>query len=182
MKWLGMIALAGTAIHYGYHLYHHRPWDLLWACHVAAALIGLGCLFEWPACVGIGVLWLIVGVPLWILDIASRGDWTPTSFFTHIVGLVVGLIYIGARGMPAGAWWQAVLALIVLQQLCRWVTPASENVNVAFAVYKGWERWFPSYLWYWLLLTVLFALVFAGSEWGMRWLWGTCPRSPEANG
>lgn len=180
MRWLGAVALAGTAIHYAYHLYHQRAWDLLWACHVAAALIGVGCLLDWPACVGIGVLWLIVGVPLWLLDLATGGEFTPTSVLTHVVGLVIGLIFVAARGMPAGAWWQALLALVALQQLCRRVTPERANVNIAFAVHKGWEHWFPSYFWYWLLWAGVFALTFAASEWGLRWMFGTYPRGVEA--
>jgi hypothetical protein len=183
MKWFGLLVLAGTAIHYGYHLYHHRPWDLLWACHVAAALVGIGCLLDWPPCVGIGLLWLMAGVPLWVLDLVTGGEMTPTSILTHLGGLAVGMSYVGVRGMSAGSWWQAGLALIALQLLCRWVTPASENVNIAFTVYKGWERWFPSYFWYWLMLTIVFALVFALSEYGLRWLFGPNQSSgvPEAN-
>jgi hypothetical protein len=173
MKWLGFAALAGVAIHFAYHLYHQRPWDLLWACHIAALLVGIGTVLDWPSAVGIGLLWLVIGVPLWLLDLALGGELTPTSILTHAGGMIVGLIYIGSRGMPAGAWWQASAALIAMQQLCRWATPAAENVNVAFAVYKGWERWFPDYFWYWLMLTVAFALVFAGAEWGLRWAYGT---------
>jgi hypothetical protein len=182
MKWFGLLLLTGTAVHYGYHLYHQRPWDLLWACHVGAVLVGLGCLFDWPSCVGIGLLWLLVGVPLWILDLISGAELAPTSILTHVGGLALGITYVCLRGMSAGSWWKASLALIALQQLCRLVTPAEANVNIAFTIHKGWERWFPSYFWYWLVLTILFALVFAGSEFGLRWLCGTNPRSPEPNG
>jgi hypothetical protein len=182
MRWLGVLALAGTAIHWAYHLVHQRPWDLLWACHLAAALIGIGCLLDWPPGVGIGVLWLCVGVPLWVLGLATGDEFAPTSILTHVGGMAIGLIYVGYRGMPVGSWWQAILALIALQQLCRWVTPADKNVNMAFAVYQGWETWFPSYLWYWVLFTIVFALVFFGSEWGLRFVFGTNPRAPEASG
>lgn len=172
MKWLGLAALLGTAIHYTYHLYHQRPWDLLWACHVAALLIGVGCLFDWPPCVGVGVLWLVVGVPMWLLDLATGGELTPTSLLTHVGGLTVGLIYIGNRGMPSGAWWQAILAMAALQLVCRWTTPADANVNLAHAVYQGWEGWFPSYRWYWVFLMGVFGVVFVAAEWGLTWSFG----------
>ena len=182
MNWLGLLALAGTAIHWAYHLYHQRPWDLLWACHLAAVLIGIGCIFDWPACVGVGVMWLSVGVPMWIISLATGEEFAPTSLLTHVGGLTVGLIYVAERGMWPGAWWQALIALIVLQRVCRWVTPADANVNLAVAVPKGWESWFPSYIWYWLLMTLVFAMVFVSTELALRWMWGANPHPPEASG
>lgn len=176
MKWLGLVALVGTAIHCGYHLYHHRPWDLLWACHVAAGLIGIGCVIEWPSIVGVGVLWLIVGLPMWILYLATGGEFTPTSLLTHVLGLAIGIAFVVARGMPAGVWWQAILGMIALQLMTRWTTPATENVNLAFSVHRGWEGWFRSYAWYWATLTVVFAITFVASEWLLRLIFGETPR------
>jgi hypothetical protein len=47
--------------------------------------------------------------------------------------------------LPRHAWWQAVLAFLALQQVCRWLTPPAANINLAFAVWQGWEARFPSY-------------------------------------
>ena len=41
-------------------------------------------------------------------------------------------------------------------------------MNVAFAVYKGWEAWFPSYLLYELFLLVLLTTLFAAAEFTLR--------------
>lgn len=168
MRWLGALVLTGTAVHAAYHLRHGRPWDLLWMCHVGSLLVGLGLLFRWPQAMGIGVLWLAAGLPFWLLDLATGGEFMPTSLFTHVGGLIAGIVGVIKLGMPAGGWWKAVLALAALHQACRWLTPATANVNLAFSVHPGWERWFPSYRWYYATLLVTLAAAFFGIERGLR--------------
>lgn len=168
MRGLGLLALGFVAIHAGFHIWHGRPADMLWACHVATAAVGVGLLAGWPTCVGIGVLWLVVGVPLWLLDVAAGGELVPTSVLTHAGGLLIGLAGLRWLGLPDQLWWKAWLALAVLQGLCRWLTPERANVNVAFAVYPGWERCFPSYRLYLLTLAGLFAGLFFVAECGLR--------------
>jgi hypothetical protein len=166
--WLGVLALGFFAAHGGYHLLHGRPHDVLWICTVAPALVGVGLLGSWPAWVGVGVLWLVAGLPLWLLDLAGGGEFLPTSLLTHLGGLGVGLYGLWRLGLPAGVWWKAFLGLAVLQQLCRWLTPRAANVNLAFTVHPGWESWFPSYRWSWLALAGLLLVVFFALEQGLR--------------
>jgi hypothetical protein len=164
MKWLGVLALAFYAVHCAWHIRQGHAEDTLWACHVAAALVGVGLLGGWATCVAVGVMWLAVGVPLWLLDVATGGEFSPTSVLTHVGGLVVGLIGLWQLGMPAGVWWKALLALAALQQLCRWVTPAEANVNVAFSVYPWMKVYFSSYWLYYAAMLPLFGLLFFVSE------------------
>jgi hypothetical protein len=58
--------------------------------------------------------------------------------------------------MPAGGWWKAAALFAALQMLSHAVTPAEENVNVAFRVWTGWEGVFPSYA---LFLAVSYPLL-----------------------
>jgi hypothetical protein len=172
MKWLGLLAIVFYAIHVGYQVYHGQPENVLWFCHLAAAVIGVGMLLGWPSVIAVGVLWLIPGVPLWLYDLAVTGESAPTSVLTHLGGLVIGIIGLYWLGMPAQVWWKALLAGVALQQVCRWVTPAVANVNLAHEVYPGWERWFPSYLVYLVVLLVGVGLAFFAAEHGLRRLVG----------
>jgi hypothetical protein len=43
-------------------------------------------------------------------------------------------------------------ALFCLVMLTRLLTPAAANVNLAFAVYPGFEKWFPTYPRYFVFL------------------------------
>lgn len=164
MKWLGLLALALYGVVAGYKVYRGLSEEMLWSCHLATAVIGVGLLAGWASWVTVGVLWLVIGVPLWLLDLAAGGEFTPPSVLTHVGGLAVGLVGLRQLGVPTGSWWKALLALAVLQQLCRWITPAPANVNVAFAVWAGWERWFPSFRVYLVFLFVVLGIVFFAAE------------------
>jgi hypothetical protein len=168
MRGLGLLALGFYAVHAGYNLRYGHPENLLWACHVAALAIGVGLLGGWATPAAIGVIWLAVGVPLWLIDVLTGGEFTPTSILTHVGGLVVGFVGLRHLGMPAGAWWKALLAMLALQQLCRWVTPAEANVNVAFSVYPWMQPYFASYARYFLAMTALFAGLFFAADYALR--------------
>ncbi len=164
MKWLGLLALAFYAVHGAVHVREGHAEDALWACHVAAALVGVGLLGGWAALVAVGVIWLMVGEPLWVFDVATGSALQPTSLLTHVGGLIVGLIGLRHLGVPAGVWWKALLALAALQQVCRWVTPPEANVNVAFSVYPWMRPYFASYWRYCAAMLPLFGLLFFLSE------------------
>jgi hypothetical protein len=177
---LGALAIAFYAIHGLDQLRNHEPEDLLWACHVACLIIGLGCVAypEDPArsslretarsAIGIGLSWLSVGIPLWVLDLATGGSFIPSSVLTHVGGLTIGAIALKQVGWPRRVWVKSVLAQCALMVLTRLVTPPRANVNLAFSVWQGWERYFPSYAAYFALLFVASALSFAAVEMAMR--------------
>jgi hypothetical protein len=168
MRWLGLLALAFYAVHCVYHVRRGHAEDVLWACHFAALVIGIGLLGGWPTWVAVGVTWLVVGVPLWLLDVASGGEFNLTSVLTHVGGLAVGIVGLRQLGMPSQVWWKALLALAALQQVCRWVTPVEANVNVAFNVYPSMKAYFASYWAYLGTMGVLFAGLFFGIEIALR--------------
>jgi hypothetical protein len=145
MKSLGCLALVCYAVHAGFHLYHGRPEDLLWACHVGAAVVGLGLILSSATLNGMGVLLLCMGTPLWLLDLAGGGEFYPTSCFTHLGGLAIGIYGLYRLGMARGTWWKTSITLVALIGFCRVVTPEHANVNVAFAIERGWESYFPSH-------------------------------------
>src|SRR4051812_34262526 len=152
MTWLGLLALTFFATHAGFHLWHGRPEDLLWSCHVGTATVGISLLCGSAGGNAVGVLFLLIGVPLWLLDVATGGELTPTSVPTHLGGLAIGLIGVYRLGLPQNSWWKGLLALVALLLFCRCATPESANVNVVFRVQPGWESRFPSHGWYLFVL------------------------------
>jgi hypothetical protein len=141
----GLAALGCYAIHAGFHILNGRPEEVLWMCHLGAAFVGIGLLSSSASTNGIGTLFLCVGTPLWVMYLAGGGEFYPTSCFPHIGGLAIGLYGVRRLGMLSGTWWKAVLALVALILICRLITPPRANVNVAFAIYPGWEKFFPSH-------------------------------------
>lgn len=167
----GLAALACYGVHAVFHLLHGRPAELLWACHLGAALVGAGLLCSSAIASGIGLLFLCVGTPLWLLYLAGGGEFYPTSCFTHLGGIAVGLYAARQLGLPFGTWWKAVVALIILILICRLATPPTANVNVAFAIYPGWQRLYPNHPVYLLTMMCLAAGYFFVIECVLRrWL------------
>jgi hypothetical protein len=178
MTRLGLLALVCYAVHGGFHVAHGRPLDLLWACHLGAALVGIGLLGRSATVNAIGTLVLAVGTPLWLLELASGGEFLPTSLLTHVLALAIGLYGVRRLGMPAGAWWKAVVATLALILLCRLVTPASANINVAHSVPPPWRETFPSHSAYLATMMAVAAACFFALERTLRHLAGRPTEGP----
>jgi len=182
MRILGVLALGCYAIHGGSHLLKHQPEDLLWACHIGAALVGVGLLIGSASVNGIGVLFLVLGTPLWIMDLLAGGEFLPTSCLTHLGGLAIGLYAVGQLGMPRSAWWQSTLALVALMILCRLVTPREANVNVAFAIQHGYEDYFSSHAIYLATMIALATAYFFIAGYALRRVLGALKPDGRAGG
>jgi hypothetical protein len=168
MVWYGIAALSCYGVHATFHLVHGRPEDLLWACHLGAAIVGVGLIAPSQTVNGIGTLFLCLGTPIWLMDLVGGGEFYPTSLFTHVGGLAIGLFGVHRLGMPRGSWWKTCLALVVLILISRLVTPAAANVNVAFAIYPGMERFFRSHLSYLTTMICIAGAYFVVAEFLLR--------------
>jgi hypothetical protein len=148
----GLAAIFFYAVRAGFYLARGEPHNLLWSCHVACLLVGLGWLLASRTLNAIGFLWAAIGLPLWLVDLTTGGEFVAASLLTHVGGLALGGFGVRALGLPRAAWWQASLALAAMLGLTRALAPPASNVNLAFGVWKGWEAWFPSHALYLLLL------------------------------
>lgn len=126
---------------------------ILWVCHMSSLVIALGFFFCRIEFIRISVLWLIIGAPIWPIEIIRTGIVELTSIGTHYLALLIALFVIVRQGMGKHSWLYASIWFLFLQQITRWVTPAELNINLAHAVYPGWERSFPAYWQYWIFTT-----------------------------
>jgi len=121
-----------------------------------------------PWLFAIGFFWLTMGVPLWLLNVFTSHELMLTSTLSHIGGIIIGVYGLRFLIIPRFAWAAATGALVVLGILTRWVTPPDANVNLAFAVWSGWEGRFPSYFWYVVMLLSIAAVSFGLLEFIIR--------------
>ena len=169
---VGLLPLIFFGLHLAHHVHLGDPENMLWACHLANLLIGVGLLLNWRAVVAVGVLWLSIGLPLWISWLSgSPGEFSITSGMTHVGGMVVGVWAMRQMTWPRGIWWKAWLAIPLLQVLSHFTTKTSqeareENVNISQGVWDGWGDIFPSYPVYLVLILGMVAVVFALVEKG----------------
>ncbi len=145
LPWHGVTALGCWMIHGGNHLLRGTGHDLLWACNVAVPLLALGCFSGARLMCAIAVLWLSFGTPIWALDLATGAGLIPTSVFVHLVAPIVGVAAVRRLGWPPRAWVAATMASALLLVVTRFTSSPRANVNLAFRVHDGWEKYFASH-------------------------------------
>ncbi len=145
---LGSIAIAGYCVHTMFHVWRGEPENLLWVCHLAAFVVGIGLLARSRSIVGVGTIVLCMGTPLWLFDLSQGSEFLPTSLGTHVLGLVLGLYGVWSIGIDRGAWWKAGTFVIATIVVTRLITPPASNVNLAFAIPPGMDRYFSGHLAY----------------------------------
>lgn len=140
---LGLAAIGFFVAHGCYQYTHDRVENLLWACHLADLIVGIGLILKSRTITATGLVMLGFGVPMWLMAIATGGDFYPTSVLTHLGGIAVGIAGLRQLGGVRDDWWKAYLTIVVLLILSRCITPASMNVNLAFDTWTFARSWMP---------------------------------------
>jgi hypothetical protein len=160
----GALGLFCFVAHGAVHVARHEAYEMLWTCNASALVIGLAGLLRSRTGLAIGLCWLSIGVPLWLVDLAGGGELMPSSILTHVVGPLGAILALVRVGWPPSAWWKAATALTALLGVTRLATPAKANVNLAFRVWPGWEALFPNHVVYLVALMLLCCALFFGVE------------------
>jgi hypothetical protein len=160
MRLLGLFPLLFFVIRLVEQWRSGTPQDALWMCNLANLSLALGLFFAQATIMRASVLWLLVGLPLWLWYLLQAGHYAWSSWFTHLGALLVGAIALRKIRADRQAWVWSFVGFIVLQQLCRMVTPAALNVNMAHGLKVGefdtvWMSLVSGYWQFWLLSTLL---------------------------
>lgn len=140
-------------------------WNMLWLCHVGALGLALAAALRWRWLVGITALWVLTGLPVWLIDALVLRQAPLASVLSHVAAFVAALYFVRAVGIGKRDWLWATLGFVLIQLLCRFITPPPLNVNLAHAVYSGWERVFANYWLYNLVTSAGLALSFLALQW-----------------
>ena len=148
------------------------PEQILWCCHLSNLGLALGIALWRPSWIRLTSLWLIIGLPPWLIDMVMTGLVTPVSIFSHLGGGLVALFALRRDGLPSGTWRPALLYFLLLQQLTRLLTEPGPytNVNVAHFAYGPWKDLFQPYWVYLVANTLLVTLSLWLLERLLRWL------------
>lgn len=161
---VGTVAAALWAAHAAEGIARGEAADLLWMCNVAGALLAAGWWLGSPRAIAVSASWLALGVPLWALDLATGGEIRATSVASHLGGLALATLGVARLGWPRRTSAAATAALAALVALTRALLPPAGNVNLAFAVWPGWEGLFPHHGVYLAAMASLAAACFAALE------------------
>ena len=156
---LGLVPLAIYLVHFHYNWSQGNPGHGLWMCHVSNAVLGLGLLLYIRPMIRLAAIWFVPAIPLWIMDMMRTGQMPAITFVSHLGGLTVSLIALRRVRADRYIWLYGMAVYLLVQQVCRMVTPPELNVNVAHAMYPGWDRLFSAYWQYWIYTTLSAAAV-----------------------
>ena len=159
LRLAGLVPLSFFIIRMVDYLRWHTPAHIWWSCHMANLTLGAGLLLSNRLLTRLAVLWLILGLPPWALDMWATGIVWPSSLLTHLGGALFALWVIAQVRMARSVWGWALLWFLALQLWSRFVTPPETNVNAAFHGYGATQHWFSSYWQYWLANTAGAALL-----------------------
>jgi len=132
---------------------------MLWMCNIGNLVLAIGLFLNNALLIRVSVIWMLPGIVVWLVYVMLAWGLFLTSTLAHVGGLIVGIFAIKRVGMDRVAWRYALGWYLLIQFLSRVLTPANLNVNVSHNVGPGWEKTFNAYWKFWLVLTIVTAVV-----------------------
>ena len=107
--------------------------EMLWVCHITSAMLAVGLLSDTKILIAAGFLYHIaVAIPTYLLHLATGGDSSLVSFMLHMLTPLFGWFACRKQQLPPAAPWLALATYLGLMVVCRFVTPDSLKVKLAF--------------------------------------------------
>ncbi len=137
--------------------------ELLWVCNVSNLLLSASIFFKSCRWIQVSTLWILCGIPFWIIDAIINSGFQYYSFLTHFGGGTIGVWALRSKSSGQAVWPIAVIYFAILQGIARLVTDPKLNINSAFKV-PIWSSFISPY---WLANTfnlIFFAILLFGIE------------------
>ena len=153
LRLLGILPLIFFIAQFVHYWRINELGHLLWMCNIGNLILAMGLFLEKPVLIRLAAIWTIPGLVVWFIYVVLTWGVFLTSTLAHVGGMIVALIALRYYRMDRIAWRWAFGWYLVILVASRFLTPAALNVNLAHAVQPGFERTFPSYWIFWLVLT-----------------------------
>jgi hypothetical protein len=90
---------------------------ILASCHISNLMVGVGMIFGAPLLIRVATIWLIIGLPMWILDAVVTQELWWSSIYSHVGGFLIGLYAIGKARATGRSW----LPSLIWFAFCKWL-------------------------------------------------------------
>jgi hypothetical protein len=112
-------------------------------------MLGAGMIFGTPLLIRVAAIWLVIGLPMWIIDAVVRRELWWSSIYSHLGGFLIGLYAISKTRATGKSWMPALIWFAFLQLVTRYTTKPELNVNIAHVPYALVKGWFSGYWTFW---------------------------------
>lgn len=132
-RWVGIGLFAVLVAHAFFEkLPSNLLYEMLYACHVATAVLAVGVLLKKKEFVIFGFSFHL-GAGSWgyLFDLCATRTTTWTSVLVHVAPLVVGFAEVRRSGLPRWAPWISFAFLASMVVFAYYFTPPALNVNLA---------------------------------------------------
>ena len=172
--WFRLVGILPLAFFFAQATHYWRINELgnmLWMCNIGNLVLAIGLFLNNALLIRVSVTWMFPGLGVWLIYVMLAWGLFLSSTLAHVGGLSVGIFAIRRVGMDRAAWRYALGWYLLVQFLSRVLTPANLNVNVAHHVGPGWEQTFDAYWKFWLVLTLVTAIVLWIIGTALHWIW-----------
>ena len=159
LRLLGLLPLIFFLAQFVHYWRTNELGHMFWMCNIGNLILAMGLFLEKPVLIRLAAIWTIPGLVVWVIYVVLAWGVFLTSTLAHVGGLIVAMIALRHYRMDRTTWRWAFGWYLVIQLASRFFTPAALNVNLAHAVQPGFERSFPSYWIFWLVLTAVTIVV-----------------------
>ena len=130
--------------------------EMLWSCHAATALVGLGLITGSRRLVAAGFLFhAALGFPGFLLLVAAKQWFSAASAWVHVLPLAAGGLYLRGRELERVTVVHSWLILPVMLPISYWLTPAVLNVNLSHGPWGPVAAYFPTRWVFYLALAMV---------------------------
>lgn len=177
---IGLIPLLIFAYRLAQYISVGTPDWIMYNCHLSTLLLALALFGGWVLGLRIAAIWLVVGLPMWLIDAWVIQELWIASIVSHLGGFLLAL-FVSQRVRANGRSWLPALGWFLFWQLVtRYTTAPALNVNIAHSPYAGCARWFSHYWYFWSVCAAVVGLLAWSAERGLAWLYPIRPLAPAA--
>ena len=134
--------------------------QLLWFCNISNLVLGLAIFALSGDAIFVTTALLLIGLPIWLFDVAVQGGFHAFSILTHVVSPALGLYLCRRLGVGRHTPIFTIGYYIILQIAARLFTLPADNINVAFDVYAPVKSLFSNF-WVYSFVNMTGLFVFA---------------------
>ena len=152
---------------------------IMYNCHVTMVLLSAGMVLGVPLLIRIATIWLVIGLPMWLIDAYFIQELWIASIFSHLGGFLLAIYAIHRVRATGQSWGPAVVWFLFWQMITRYTTAPELNINIAHAPYEFSQAWFASYWLFWPLCALGVSLLAWTAECGLARVYPVAAPSPE---